>query len=86
MMVTIEENRTRMLILKTFFCNIESVFGSPLGGNGATLRLRTTWDGFLPPERTLEFGHSENYLGRGVRRDALLSAADKPGRFAYRRG
>jgi hypothetical protein len=41
-----------------------------------------------PSRLALEFGHSENYLGRGVRQDALPSGAaaplrSKPGRLAY---
>ena len=34
---------------------------------------------FSARRRRLEFGHSENDLGRGVRRDALLTAAGKVG-------
>jgi hypothetical protein len=46
--------------------------------------LREQWLAFRRlGRRPLEFGHSRSYLGlgRGVRRDALLTAAGKPGRL-----
>ena len=36
-------------------------------------------------KRRLEFGLSENYSGRGVRRDALLTSAGKSGRVSLRK-
>jgi hypothetical protein len=46
-------------------------------------KIRTVWVVFRPRRGRLEFGHFENYLGHGVRRDALLTTAGEPGRFAY---
>ena len=43
---------------------------------------------FYRPEGSVEFGHYNynSYLGHGVRRDALLTTAGKPGGLAYGRG
>ena len=43
-----------------------------------TLNMYKTWAKLFLALRALESGLSENYSGREVRRDALLSAADKP--------
>ncbi len=41
---------------------------------------------FYRPEGSLQFGDYKSYLGHVVRGDALLTAAGKPGLFAYGRG
>ena len=43
-----------------------------------TLNMYKAWAKLFLALRALESGLSENYSGREVRRDALLSAADKP--------
>jgi len=43
-----------------------------------TLNMYKAWAKLFLALRALESGLSENYSGREVRRDALLSAADEP--------